>query len=182
MKSLCRSRTELPQKDLMGEQTHFWGQASTKITRGAPLQLLFIQSLRDCMKTPDRPRTDTPPSGENGLTGLYFGVLCYRRATIGASPTTFHTLSPRTSVNSARTCSVHRRDVFHDIEEEAKIRGPKRCRRYNAFRTHQQNGTGGIGREPNHEREHERADQGAACRRPHHVPPGPGQHTRLLRG
>src|SRR5215217_1838218 len=57
---------------------------------------------RDCMKTPDRPRTDTPPSGENGLTGLYFGVLCYRRATIGASPTTFHTVSPRTPVNTSR--------------------------------------------------------------------------------
>src|SRR5215216_1601850 len=42
-------------------------------------------------------------------------------------------LLPRTSVNSARTCSVHRRDVFHDIEEEANYRGPKRRRRYNAF-------------------------------------------------
>src|SRR5215208_5022509 len=89
---------------------------------------------------------------------------------------------PRTSVNSAWTCSVHRTDVSHDIEEEAKIRGPKRCRRYNAFRTHQRNGAGDIGREPNHEREHERADQGAAGRRPHHVPRGPRGDTRLLRG
>src|SRR5215211_2502673 len=38
----------------------------------------------------------------------------------------------------------------------------------------------GVGRESNHERE--RADQGAACRRPHHVQGGPRKHTRLLRG
>jgi hypothetical protein len=45
------------------------------------------------MKTPDR-RRGTPPSAENGPTGLYFGVSCYRRPTIGASsPTTFHTVS-----------------------------------------------------------------------------------------
>src|SRR5215212_9142164 len=49
--------------------------------------------LRDCMKTPDRSRTGTPPSAENGLRGLYFGVWCNRRPTIGASPTTFHTVS-----------------------------------------------------------------------------------------
>jgi len=30
MKSLCRSRTELSRKDLMGKQTYFGGQASTK--------------------------------------------------------------------------------------------------------------------------------------------------------
>src|SRR5215210_7901053 len=30
MKSLCKSRIELSRKDLMGEQTLFWGQASTK--------------------------------------------------------------------------------------------------------------------------------------------------------
>src|SRR5215211_1891895 len=45
------------------------------------------------MKTPERHRTGTPPSAQNGLRGLYFGVWCYRRATIGASPTTFHTVS-----------------------------------------------------------------------------------------
>src|SRR5215207_1036203 len=45
------------------------------------------------MKTPDRCRTGTPPSAENGPTGLYFGVSCYRRPTIRASPTTFHTVS-----------------------------------------------------------------------------------------
>src|SRR5215213_5376803 len=51
------------------------------------------------MKTPDRCRSGTPPSAENGLRGLYFGVWCYRRPTIGASPATFHTvsLSPRGS-------------------------------------------------------------------------------------
>src|SRR5215203_6360720 len=48
---------------------------------------------RDCMKTPDMCRTGTPPSAENGPTGLYFGVSCYRRPTIRASPTTFHTVS-----------------------------------------------------------------------------------------
>jgi hypothetical protein len=45
------------------------------------------------MKSPDRRRTDTLPSAENGPTGLSFGVSCYRRPTIGASPTTFHTVS-----------------------------------------------------------------------------------------
>src|SRR5829696_1424952 len=45
------------------------------------------------MKTPDRCRSGTPPSAENGLRGLYFGVWCYRRPTIGASPATFHTVS-----------------------------------------------------------------------------------------
>src|SRR5215212_3024991 len=45
------------------------------------------------MKTPDRCRTGTPPSAEYGPTGLYFGVSCYRRPTIRASPTTFHTVS-----------------------------------------------------------------------------------------
>src|SRR5215213_9910289 len=51
------------------------------------------------MKTPDRHRTGTPPSAENSLRGLYLGVSCYRRPTIGASPTTFHTVSLRTRVN-----------------------------------------------------------------------------------
>src|SRR5215208_7626031 len=45
------------------------------------------------MKTPNRRRRGTPPSAQNGLRGLYFGVWCYRRATIGASPTTFYTVS-----------------------------------------------------------------------------------------
>src|SRR5829696_3900621 len=54
---------------------------------------------RDCMKTPDRCRSGTPPSAENGLRGLYFGVWCYRRPTIGASPATFHTVALGTSVN-----------------------------------------------------------------------------------
>src|SRR5215212_5999333 len=58
--------------------------------------------FRDCMKTPDRCRSGTPPSAENGLRGLYFGVWCYRRPTIGASPATFHTVSPRTPVNISR--------------------------------------------------------------------------------
>src|SRR5215203_3970116 len=34
-----------------------------------------------------------PTKRRNGPTGLYFGVSCYRRPTIGASPTTFHTVS-----------------------------------------------------------------------------------------
>src|SRR5829696_3189633 len=41
MKGLCRSRTELSRKDLMGEQTHYWGQASTKSPHGPALPLLF---------------------------------------------------------------------------------------------------------------------------------------------
>jgi hypothetical protein len=45
------------------------------------------------MKTPDRCRSGTPPSAESGLRGLYFGVSCYRKPTIGASPTTVHTVS-----------------------------------------------------------------------------------------
>src|SRR5215210_5562363 len=49
--------------------------------------------FRDCMKTPDRRRSGSPLSAENSLTGLQFGVWCYRRPTIGASPTTFHTVS-----------------------------------------------------------------------------------------
>jgi hypothetical protein len=75
-----------------------------------PLQQLRDRALvpihpnawRDCMKTPDRCRTGTPPSAENGPTGLYFGVLCYRRPTIGTSPTTFHTVSPRLSKKSGQ--------------------------------------------------------------------------------
>src|SRR5215212_11216247 len=64
----------------------------------APFRTLFLANfreffLRDCMKTPDRCRSGTPPSAENGLRGLYFGVWCYRRPTIGASPATFHTVS-----------------------------------------------------------------------------------------
>jgi len=55
----------------------------------------------DCVKTPDRSRTGTPPSAENGPTGLYFGVSCYRRPTSRASPTTFHTVSLSTRVNKA---------------------------------------------------------------------------------
>src|SRR5215208_73401 len=54
------------------------------------------------MKTPDRCRSGTPPSAENGLRGLYFGVWCYRRPTIGASPATFHTVSGRSSQNSLK--------------------------------------------------------------------------------
>src|SRR5215208_330913 len=54
------------------------------------------------MKTPDRCRSGTPPSAENGLRGLYFGVWCYRRPTIGASPATFHTVSLGTSVNKGK--------------------------------------------------------------------------------
>src|SRR5829696_8420074 len=51
------------------------------------------------MKTPDRCRIGSPPGTENGPTGLYFGISCYRRPTIRASPTTFHTVSLRGSVN-----------------------------------------------------------------------------------
>src|SRR5215203_2341379 len=40
-----------------------------------------------------------PTKRRNGPTGLYFGVSCYRRPTIGASPPTFHTVSPRTPLN-----------------------------------------------------------------------------------
>src|ERR671920_2112177 len=47
------------------------------------------------MKTPDRCRTGSQPSAEGGPTELYFGVSYYRRPTIGASPTTFHTVSER---------------------------------------------------------------------------------------
>jgi hypothetical protein len=35
------------------------------------------------MKTPNRRRTGTPPSAQNGLRGLHFGVCCYRRAPSG---------------------------------------------------------------------------------------------------
>src|SRR5829696_9850201 len=52
-------------------------------------------TFRDCMKTPDRCRIGSPPGTENGPTGLYFGISCYRRPTIRASPTTFHTVSER---------------------------------------------------------------------------------------
>ena len=45
------------------------------------------------MKTPDRRRSGTLPSAESGLRGLYFGLWCYRRPTISASPTAFHTVS-----------------------------------------------------------------------------------------
>jgi hypothetical protein len=45
------------------------------------------------MKTPDRCRIGSPPGTESGPTGLYFGISCYRRPTIRASPTTFHTVS-----------------------------------------------------------------------------------------
>jgi hypothetical protein len=45
------------------------------------------------MKSPDRCRIGSPPGTENGPTGLYFGISCYRRPTIRASPTTVHTVS-----------------------------------------------------------------------------------------
>src|SRR5215213_10345035 len=38
----------------------------------------------------------------------------------------------------------------------------------------------GSGRGPKHERQRQRADKGAARRRSHHVPRGPGEHPRLL--
>src|SRR5215213_1486367 len=66
--------------------------------------------LRDCMKTPDRCRSGTPPSAENGLRGFYFGVWCYRRPTIGASPATFHTVSPSTQVDNPPSSS-HRQFI-----------------------------------------------------------------------
>jgi hypothetical protein len=73
--------------------------------------------FRDCMKTPDRGRSGTLPSAENGLRGLYFGVWCYRRPTIGDSPTTFHTVSPRTLVNRIVLWSwaLKRTDAFAPV-------------------------------------------------------------------
>src|SRR5215204_5961299 len=79
--------------------------------------------FRDCMKTPDRCRSGTPPSAENGLRGLYFGVWCYRRPTIGASPATFHTVSPGTSVN--RPPLVHR-DAMNGIIDASREEAPWR--------------------------------------------------------
>src|SRR5215208_2491450 len=64
------------------------------------------------MKTPDRCRSGTPPSAENGLRGLYFGVWCYRRPTIGASPATFHTVSLRDSLNRPFGFASHGDDDF----------------------------------------------------------------------
>jgi hypothetical protein len=52
------------------------------------------------MKTPDRSRTGSPPSAQNGPTELYFSVSCYRGATIRASPTTFHTVSLRSTLSN----------------------------------------------------------------------------------
>jgi hypothetical protein len=65
----------------------------------ATQQAIHPTSQRDCMKTPDRRRSGSPPSAENGHRGLYFGVWCYRRSTMEASPTTFHTVSPGTLMN-----------------------------------------------------------------------------------
>src|SRR5215213_5276216 len=84
---------------------------------------------------------------------------------------------PRTPVNTARTCGSHRGgDVSHDIEE-AKIRGPNGVDGTMPFQKHQRNGAGGVGRGPKYERDHQRADQGAACRRPHYVQGGPRRQT-----
>src|SRR5215208_722671 len=62
------------------------------------------------MKTPDRCRSGTPPSAENGLRGFYFGVWCYRRPTIGASPATFHTVSEG-EFSEVRVASVQHESV-----------------------------------------------------------------------
>jgi hypothetical protein len=78
-----------PQSGAMGHSLPAGGEAMQDI--GYELRRI----LR--MKTPDRRRTGVPPSAENGLRGLYFGVWCNRRATIGASPTTFHTVSSPTA-------------------------------------------------------------------------------------
>src|SRR5215211_3550233 len=69
--------------------------------------------FRDCMKTPDRCRSGTPPSAENGLRGLYFGVWCYRRPTIGASPATFHTVSERLYEKVSNTDEPPRHEANH---------------------------------------------------------------------
>src|SRR5829696_1762088 len=80
----------------------------------APLPTLIHPSAqRDCMKTPDRCRIGSPPGTENGPTGLYFGISCYRRPTIGASPTTFHTVSERLYEKSSNTGKPPRHEADH---------------------------------------------------------------------
>ena len=80
---------------------------------GAPLsrilQMNFAEFLfRDCMKSPDRHRTGSPPSAQNGLRGHYFGVWCYRRPTTGAFSNYFsYSLYTEFSeVHSHRGCAV----------------------------------------------------------------------------
>src|SRR5215203_3399841 len=85
-----------------------------------------------------------PTKRRNGPTGLYFGVSCYRRPTIGASPPTFHTVSLHTPVNTARTRRAQRTDVPHDDLEEAKIRRQKGVYVTMPFQTHQRKVVGGC--------------------------------------
>src|ERR687898_1592028 len=70
------------------------------------------------MKTPDRCRIGSPPGTENGPTGLYFGISCYRRATIRASPTTFHTVSERLYEKSSNTGEPPRHEADHGSVHE----------------------------------------------------------------
>jgi hypothetical protein len=94
---LFSMRTPEQRKDRRsGGHIHAWGLRRASVTAPKPnpsLQPsasaapspLFTQRprKRDCMKTPDRCRTGSPPRAENVPTGLYVGVSCYRRATIG---------------------------------------------------------------------------------------------------
>src|SRR5919112_5834130 len=80
-------------------------------------------------ETPDRRRSGTPPSAQNGLRGHYFGLWCYRRPTIGASPTTFHTASRSSTLAIRLHSRAHRLVVPHMLMELLRCRSPRAIRK-----------------------------------------------------
>ncbi len=93
------------------------------------------------MKTPDRRRSGSLPSAQNGLRGLYLGVWCYRRPTIGASPTTFHTVS------EGRFYELRAMTEFSEVHGIKVPAGPSIWDP--ARRSHSPPGSGGgVGRNP----------------------------------
>src|SRR5215212_8538177 len=93
---LCRHKALAPFRSasLMGDPT-------LPMQAGCQLALFGASNFaeftfRDCMKSPDRCRPVPHQAQKTAPQDSIFGVSCYRRPTIGASPTTFHTVSPRT--------------------------------------------------------------------------------------
>src|SRR5215212_8132893 len=60
------------------------------------------------MKSPDRCRPVPHQAQKTAPQDSIFGVSCYRRPTIGASPTTFHTVSLRGWVNKGLSSLLRR--------------------------------------------------------------------------
>ena len=78
--------------------------------------------FRNRMKSPEKDLTGTLPSAENGSTGLHFGVSHCRGTSIKGPPTTFHTVSPRS------TLAITPRNVPRRLERSTKALEVFSCR------------------------------------------------------